>query len=89
MNDPRLHAIETKVREYFKDQGVDSFYTKVWGGEDIHIGIYDTNDVPIPSASRRTVSQMVSMIADQKPGAKVLDLGAGYGGTARYLAKEH
>ncbi|WP_016909974.1 class I SAM-dependent methyltransferase [Streptomyces xiaopingdaonensis] len=74
------------ARSYYNSTDADTFYHSVWGGEDIHVGLYKTPDEPIADASRRTVEQMASRLgltADHK----VLDLGAGFGGSARYLAK--
>jgi sarcosine/dimethylglycine N-methyltransferase len=59
----------------------------VWGGEDIHIGIYETPDEDIAEASQRTVSAMASQcMVTLTPQLHVLDVGAGYGGAARWLA---
>jgi len=82
----RADAIEDKVRAYFKDTSIDSFYSRVWGGEDIHVGIYNNTADPIVEASRRTVEVMAAMLPEQPGKARVLDLGAGDGGPARYLA---
>ena len=78
-------AVET-AREYYNSDDADRFYHRVWGGEDIHVGLYQDDEEPIPDASRRTVAHMADLLGELKPDQKVLDLGAGYGGTARYLA---
>jgi sarcosine/dimethylglycine N-methyltransferase len=58
----------------------------VWGGEDIHVGIYDdTKD--IHTASAATVERMAGMLGGVDNQTKILDIGAGYGGSARYLAR--
>ncbi|MGH6867056.1 MAG: methyltransferase domain-containing protein, partial [Methyloceanibacter sp.] len=59
----------------------------IWGGEDIHIGLYDRGP-DIRKASRRTVDHM-AVRAGKLLGKRVLDLGSGYGGAARVLAGEH
>jgi ubiquinone/menaquinone biosynthesis C-methylase UbiE len=77
------------AKTYYDSTDADSFYSSIWGGEDIHIGIYLTPDETIREASRRTVERMASkVISGLTPSAHVLDLGSGYGGAARYLAKE-
>ncbi|MCR9143832.1 MAG: methyltransferase domain-containing protein [bacterium] len=83
-------SVET-ARQYYNSDDADRFYSIVWGGEDIHIGLYETPDESIFDASRRTVETMADLVAaklkrtaDGTP-ARVLDLGAGYGGAARYL----
>ena len=75
-----------KAEEYYDSTEADSFYSNVWGGEDIHIGLYQTPDEAIAPASRRTVSTMAERIAGLGPDSRVIDIGAGYGGAARYLA---
>jgi sarcosine/dimethylglycine N-methyltransferase len=81
-------AVKTAETSY-DSHDADRFYALIWGGEDIHVGLYDHADSPIREASRKTVAHMASRLAGLKPGARVLDLGAGYGGAARYLAREH
>lgn len=77
-----------KARDYYDSGDADNFYSHVWGGEDIHIGLYQKSDDEISEASRRTVQKMAAQIEHLQPGAKVLDIGSGYGGSARYLARE-
>ena len=77
----------TQVAETYYDSGdADNFYFHIWGGEDIHVGIYESENEPIANASARSVQQMASKL-NLNSGHKVLDIGAGYGGAARYLAK--
>jgi sarcosine/dimethylglycine N-methyltransferase len=82
-------AVAQTVRAYFKDTRVDSFYRKVWGGEHIHIGLYERPGDSIRDASQRTVERMASMLTARAGRTRVLDLGAGYGGAARHLAAEN
>ncbi|MFJ9407762.1 SAM-dependent methyltransferase [Streptomyces sp. NPDC101393] len=75
------------ARRYYGTDDVDAFYAAVWGGEDIHTGIYAHDDEPVAKASRRTEERAAATAAGRLgPGATVLDLGSGYGGPARYLA---
>jgi sarcosine/dimethylglycine N-methyltransferase len=73
------------AREYYNSDDADNFYAIIWGGEDIHVGLYDTPSEPIVEASHRTVRHMADKL-DLKPDDAVLDIGSGYGGAARYLA---
>jgi len=75
------------ARDYYNSDDADTFYATVWGGEDLHLGIYESPTESIFDASRRTVERMASRCGRLGPGARVLDLGAGFGGTARYLAR--
>lgn len=75
------------ARDYYDSEEADRFYSAIWGGEDIHVGLYHETD-DIAEASRRTVARMVGKLGDIA-GKNVLDLGAGYGGAARVLAEKH
>jgi sarcosine/dimethylglycine N-methyltransferase len=85
MNSHYSEVVET-AREYYNSEDADNFYFHVWGGEDIHIGLYTSDDEDIKSASRRTVESMADQLAGINETSKVIDLGSGYGGSARYLA---
>jgi len=81
-------AVKT-AKDYYNSDDADNFYFHVWGGEDIHIGIYEEVDEAIAEASQRTVAAMASQCrTDLNPATRVLDVGAGYGGAARWLARE-
>lgn len=71
---------------YYDSDEADRFYFHIWGGEDIHIGIYEPGD-SIARASARTVERMIGAVGDISPSTRVLDLGSGYGGSARALVK--
>ncbi|GGX97112.1 SAM-dependent methyltransferase [Streptomyces hiroshimensis] len=76
------------TRSYYDSGDVDAFYDAVWGGEDIHTGIYTRLGEPIADASRRTVERVADRLdGSLGPGSAVIDLGSGYGGTARRLAE--
>lgn len=79
-------ATVNTARDYYNSEGADRFYAQVWGGEDIHIGLYEGEEDAIFDASHRTVQKMASLLQLDK-NSKVLDIGAGYGGSARFLAK--
>jgi sarcosine/dimethylglycine N-methyltransferase len=79
-------AAEAVAEAYYDSEDADRFYELVWGGEDIHIGLYDTGDMSIDVASGKTVATMARRLNSLRPGARIVDLGAGYGGAARYLA---
>ncbi|MBI1393996.1 MAG: methyltransferase domain-containing protein [Alphaproteobacteria bacterium] len=77
------------ARDYYDSADADAFYQTIWGGEDIHVGLYGGDPgMSIKDASRKTVAAMARRPARLSPGAKVLDIGAGYGGAARALARE-
>jgi len=73
------------ARDYYNSHDADNFYAIIWGGEDIHIGLYANDQDAITEASHRTVRHMAERLS-LNPEHKVLDIGSGYGGAARYLA---
>lgn len=50
------------ARDYYNSPDADRFYARVWGGEDIHVGIYHDAQEPIKQASRRTVEQLADRL---------------------------
>lgn len=74
------------ARDYYNSDDADNFYAIIWGGEDIHIGLYELTGEPILDASHRTVKHMAECLGNINAQHSVLDIGAGYGGPARYLA---
>ncbi|WP_111747409.1 glycine/sarcosine N-methyltransferase [Salinisphaera orenii] len=81
-------AVKT-AQAYYNSDDAENFYSSLWGGEDIHIGLYQSNDEPVIDASHRTVEHMAEQIGPSLRGAEVLDIGGGYGGSARYIAREY
>ncbi len=83
---------ETDIRDvtedYYDGDDADTFYSTVWGGEDVHIGIYDQTD-DIRTASAETVDRMIAMLPTLTENASVLDIGAGYGGSMRRIVQKY
>lgn len=88
MNSEHSTESSLKAKDYYDSADADNFYYHIWGGEDIHVGLYEREGENIFEASRRTVERMSSKISHFPAGSKALDLGSGYGGSARYLARE-
>ncbi len=84
MSSHKPNAVD-RARSYYNGRSADEFYFRIWGGEDIHIGIFEDGD-SIAGASRRTITTMATLLARSSPPRRVLDVGSGYGGTARFLA---
>ncbi|GAA4883033.1 methyltransferase domain-containing protein [Saccharopolyspora cebuensis] len=78
------NAVHT-ARDYYNSEDADNFYYHVWGGNDIHVGLYRGEGEEIDAASRRTVERMAGKV-EITPETRILDIGSGYGGAARYLA---
>ena len=80
-------AVHT-ARNYYNSDDADNFYATIWGGEDIHVGLYHSNEDLIADASHRTVERLASLLINVTPNSRIIDLGSGYGGAARFLAKK-
>ena len=89
MSNNQESVIQT-AKTYYDSHDAYVFYTQVWGGEEHHLGIYRRPEDSLFEASKRTIDRMASYSRNLKElgnKARVLDLGSGYGGTARHLAK--
>ena len=85
MSQAYSQAVKT-AQDYYNSDDADNFYFHIWGGQDIHIGSYDGADEDIATASGRTVSNMAGRLHAVDAETRVIDIGAGYGGAARWLA---
>ncbi len=84
-----MSDVVERTEKYYDSPDADEFYFRIWGGEDIHIGTYREGETDIGEASRRTVENMAKKLSDLPPDTRVVDIGAGYGGSARFLAKHN
>lgn len=90
MADSAFSTAASTAAGYYDSNDADRFYAEIWGGEDIHIGLYNSETEPIATASRRTVEALAALIREPQTGSPkesycVVDLGSGYGGAARHL----
>jgi sarcosine/dimethylglycine N-methyltransferase len=89
MTSSHEQAVAQVAESYYDSREADEFYANIWGGEDIHVGIYESESTSIGEASRKTVETLASHLPNLSPGVRILDLGAGYGGAARWLAETY
>ncbi len=66
---------------------LDAFYRAVWG-EHVHHGLWARGDESVEEATE-ALARKVAEAARLGPGARVADVGCGYGGTARFLANRY
>ena len=88
------------TQEYYKNDTIQDFYLNVWGGENIHIGIYNDADIDVLSTkihlkdTIKTACDKKSLLIVEKivlsnsfkDYLNIADFGAGFGGTARNVA---
>ena len=77
------------AQEYYNGDDAEGFYSTIWGGENIHIGLYEQESDSVLAASERTVERLGRQLEPLDAAHRVLDLGSGYGGTARFLARRY
>ena len=76
-------AIVSSTQAYY-DGPADEIYRTVWG-DNLHLGVPCSAECPHPEAMEHTNEIMAEAVSLQR-GMRVLDVGCGYGSTARYLA---
>lgn len=76
------------ARSYYNSPDAHNFYYRIWGGEDLHLGIYESGDEEIYKASRRAVDRIASHADRIDENTRVVDFGGGFSGSARHLAKK-
>ncbi len=75
-----------KTRDYYNSSNIKNFHAFIYG-DNLHIGIYKNGNESIPEANLKSLDVMASLIT-LNPSALILDIGAGEGGSARYLAEK-
>ncbi|MGC9434853.1 MAG: SAM-dependent methyltransferase [Methanomicrobiales archaeon] len=77
---------EVSAREYY-DGPADAIYRHVWGGENIHIGIFDRTDDLY--AAEEEANRYLGTLLNPRSEWVGIDLGCGYGGFCRYIVREY
>ena len=86
MNEQDIRARVAKVKEYYDGTGYELHYT-IWG-DDLHLGFPPTEGSSLEEAAEHT-NELMAKAVSLGPGTRVLDLGCGYGSTARFLASKY
>ncbi len=81
-NRPAIPPVEIIARHY---DSLDYFYRDIWG-EHIHHGLW-LSGKESPAEAAEQMSRHVLACLDLSPGARLADVGCGYGGTARLAAE--
>lgn len=82
------------VQKYYDNTDTDEFYFRIWGGEDLHLAFYEKplEEQDIRETSRKAVQWLSRLLYNKgalRQGSFGIDLGAGYGGSARYLSSTY
>jgi len=79
---PNVPVAASAVADHYDE--LDVFYRELWG-EHVHHGLWRTGSEPAPVAAAQLVEHVADRLALGR-GERVVDVGAGYGATARLLA---
>lgn len=66
---------------------LDKYYREIWG-EHVHHGLFDQPGISVEQATLR-LSDKIAEILNLSSDQQLLDIGCGYGGTARYFAEKY
>lgn len=78
--------IVTETKGYY-DGPANEIYRHIWG-ENIHIGYFDDGCEDLPTAMTRSNERLAESVKIGR-GDRVLDVGCGYGASARFLARTY
>jgi sarcosine/dimethylglycine N-methyltransferase len=70
-----------------EDEKSRHFYRNLWGGDDLHVGIYRPKTLSPTEAGRKTTDKMLKLLPRLKRASKVLIIQSGFGTAARYIAE--
>ena len=92
---------EQITQNYYSDKNTTQFYLNLWGGDSIHIGIYNETYKYKQSQSKKNKLKEIKLAIDNKKNVMlkfllmymndkcnkyyIADFGSGYGGTSRFL----
>ena len=86
MSKQNVGNIVATTQAYY-DGPADEIYRTIWG-DNLHLGVPAVTIAQHPEAMEHTNAIMAEAIA-LNPHSRVIDLGCGYGSTARYLAANY
>lgn len=93
---PDVVEMERRINEQYDTTASMEFYKMIMGGggDDMHFGIFNTGEEDLASAAQNSINFMANLVKNVSAlgtstaeSVSVLDVGAGKGGSARFLAK--
>ncbi|MCX8211577.1 MAG: methyltransferase domain-containing protein [Lewinella sp.] len=97
--DPLAHKIElqvlylkvkhsmAEVPTFNEKKKSQTIYRNLWGGDDLHVGLYDEPEMTPFEAARATTDRMLKLFPKINRSTRILILMSGFGTAARYIAE--
>lgn len=92
-----MEKLNQIAQDYYDSDDAFNFYKHIWGGESIHVGLYDTDEARAINSDVFEKVKIASRLATQRlynisgqtltKDSRICDFGSAYGGTARYAAQ--
>ena len=86
MTNRETESVVSSTKAYY-DGPADQIYRTIWG-DNLHLGVPCSDECPHSEAMGHT-NEIMAQAVHLAPETRVLDLGCGYGATARYLAANY
>jgi sarcosine/dimethylglycine N-methyltransferase len=86
MTGSNIESVVSNTKAYY-DRPADQIYRAIWG-DNVHLGVPCSESCPHPEAMEHT-NEIMAKAVNLRPDIRLLDLGCGYGSTARYLTANY
>lgn len=80
---------KTEDSTFNETQKSQEIYRNLWGGDDLHVGIYNDENLSPAEAARATTDRMLRLLPRIKRSSRILIIQSGFGTAARYIANEN
>ncbi len=78
-----------KVNAFYDSKKLFSFLDNVLISDFLHVGLYDDDHKTVDEASLATIKKMIRLLPKVNKSTRFLELGAGRGGTARFIVDQY
>ncbi len=82
MSDPAV-----AIPSFNETKKSQTIYRNLWGGDDLHVGLYDDPGMTPFEAARATTDRMLRLLPKINRSTRILMLMSGFGTAARYIAE--
>jgi|GEM_PF-1832751 len=79
----------SEVKSFNEKKKSQTIYRNLWGGDDLHVGLYDKPEMTPFEAARATTDRMLKFFPKINRSTRILILMSGFGTAARYIAETH